>query len=325
MPNVLTHGLMALKTKENISTVQIKKAISKYRNVYLFGSNGPDFLFYYNVWPWLDQEEASRISDHGNLMHTKKINEFVDTMIAIAKKQTDNQAKEIMVSYIAGYLCHWALDSIAHPFVFYRSGNMKGKQEYDHYRYESMVDSKMVVEVYQEKLSKYPTRKFLSMDKKSEKVVAFLVSHAHQRVYGSTLSSEECLSCMRRAKQILPVFFDPYTLWHGAIRIVEKLALDGKRVLSSHMVIGKLNKTYDELNINREVWYNPTYPENPHNETFIELFERSIGRAKVAFCAFENILNDELDTMSNVLLNRSFNTDRFDGARMVVYDNIYVK
>lgn len=325
MPNVLTHGLMALKAKEHVSASHIQRAISTYRDVYLFGSNGPDFLFYYNVWPWLDQQEADRVSGHGRIMHKEKINEFVDTMIAIVKKQTDKQVKEIMISFIAGYLCHWALDSVAHPFVFYRSGNTKGKQKYDHYRYESMIDSKMVIEVYQEKLCKYPTRNFLSMDKKSEKVVAFLVSHAHQRVYDSTLSSKECLSSMRRAKEILPLFFDPYTLKHGALRLLEKLVYDGDRIITSHMIIGKLNQTYDELNINRDVWYNPTYPNNPHDETFLELFERSIGRAKVALCAFENILDDELDTMSNVLLNRSFDTDRFDGAKMVVFDNIYVK
>lgn len=325
MPNVLTHGLMALKAKEHVSASQIQQAISKHRDVYLFGSNGPDFLFYYNVWPWLDQKEADRVSEHGTIMHKEKINEFIDTMIAIAKKQTNNQARNIMISFIAGYLCHWALDSVAHPFVFYRSGNMNGKRKYDHYRYESMIDSKMVVEVYQEKLSKYPSKKFLSMNKTSERVVSFLVSHAHQRVYDSTLSSEECLSAMKRAKQILPLFFDPYTIKHRVIRPIEQLMLDGQRVITSHMVIGRLNHMYDELNINRQVWYNPTYPDNPHNESFIELFERSVGRAKVALVAFENILNEELDTMSNVILNRSFNTDRFDGAKMVVFDNIYVK
>lgn len=325
MPNVITHGLMALKTKEHVSTAQIQSAITKYHDVYLFGSNGPDFLFYYNVWPWLDQKEAARISDHGELMHTKKINEFVDTMIAITKIQRDQEAKDMMISFIAGYLCHWALDTTAHPFVFYRSGNMKGKEKYDHYRYESMLDSKLVIEVYQEKLTRYPTRKFLSMNKQGEQVVAFLVSQAHQRVYGSSLSTQECRTCMRHAKQVLPLLFDPHTLWYDAVCAFEKVKFNGAQSFSSHMVIGRLDQDHDELNIKRDVWFNPTYPDAPHNETFLELFQRSIGRAKLALSAFENILEDNLDSMSHVLLNRSFDTDRSDGAPMIVFDNIYLK
>lgn len=325
MPNVLTHGLMALKIKNHLSTPTIKRAITNYPDVYLFGSNGPDFLFYYNVWPWLDQQEAKRISAHGERMHKENINEFIDTMIILAKKQIDPQVKEIMISFISGYLTHWALDTVAHPFIFYRSGNMKGTQQYDHYRYESMIDSKMVIEVYQEQLRHYPTRKFLSMKPKAEKVVAFLVSQTYQKVYKDTLSEAECRACMTYAKQVLPVLFDPHTLWHGPIRLFEKIAYNGARSFSSHMIIGKINQAYDELNFAREVWFNPTYPNNPHNETFLELFECATGRAKVALHAFENMLIGELDTLSNVILNRSFDTDRSDGAKMVVFDNIYLK
>ena len=323
MPNVLTHGLMANQTKQQMSESRILSAIKAHPNVYLFGSNGPDFLFYHNVWPWLDQDKAKQVGDIGELMHDENINDMVDTMIKIAKKQTVKDYQDIMIAYIAGYLCHWALDSVTHPFVFYRSGDSTGDTKYDHYRYESALDSKVVQLVYQEKLSKYPTNKFMNMKKYQEKVIAFLVSHAVAHVYEIPLSEEDCLLSMKHAKQVLRVLFDPHTIWFDAMQIIERLIFKDKWKFSSHMVIGRMDLNFDELNTNQEVWYNPTDPSTPHRDSFMALFEQSIGRAKLSMIAFEKMLLDENDSLGNVILDRSFNTGRSDGAKMLIFDSIY--
>ncbi len=323
MPNVLTHGLMANQTKQQMSESRVLSAIKAHENVYLFGSNGPDFLFYFNVWPWLDQDKATCVGDIGELMHREKINAFVDTMVAIAQKQTSKENQDIMIAYIAGYLCHWALDSVTHPLVFYRSGDLMGKAKYDHYRYESAIDSKIVQHVYQDKLSKYPTRKFMNMSKYQEKVVAFLVSHAVEKVYDITLTKDDCLTCMKHAKQVLWFLFDPHTIWFDAIQLIERLYFKKKWMFSSHMVIGRVDLNLDELNSNQEVWYNPTDPSTPYRDSFMALYERAIGRAKLTMIAFEKMLQGEIDSLGNVVLDRSFDTGRSDGAPMLVFDNIY--
>ncbi len=325
MPNVITHALMALQSKEQFSETIIVEAINNHKSVYLFGSNGPDFLFYYNVWPWLDQDKAKAIGDHGELMHKQNINEFIDTMIAIIKKQEDKKTKEIMIAFVAGYLCHWALDSVAHPFIFYRSGNMEGVEKYDHYTYESALDSKIVQEVYKESLLKYKSGKFMSMKPYDQKVIAFLVSHAHQKVYASTLTKQECLTCMKHAKQVLHVLFDPFDMKYPFLRMIEKVLYKQKEPFTSHMVRKQMNLQYDELNVEHQPWFNPTDPQTVHNESFMQLFEQSIGRVKLAIKAFDKVLHDQLDSVDNVILDRSFDTDRSDFAPMIVFDNIYRK
>lgn len=325
MPNVLTHGLMAQEIVKQLSEQKILAATEAHKNVYLFASNGPDFLFYYNVWPWLDQKRANEVSEHGEIMHKEKINEFIDTMILIAQKQDDEKNKQIMIAYIAGYLCHWALDSVAHPFVFYRSGDMKGEQKYDHYRYESAIDSKIVQLVYQQKLSKYPTVKFMNLNAYQEKVVAFLVSHAHQKVYQSSLTSQECLMCMKHAKEVLRILFDPTNLLYPVLRTFEKIMHKEKTPFTSHIVRGYMDHRYDELNMDREAWFNPCDPSEVHHESFMQLFEQAIGRGKLVLKAFEKMLDQQLDSIGNVVLDRSFDTDRADKAPMIVFDNIYRK
>ncbi len=323
MPNVLTHGLMAKQTQKQLSESLVLDAIKAHPKVYLFGSNGPDILYYYNVWPWLDQTKTKKFKQYGDMVHSERINDFFDTMIAIAQKQ-DHRNQQIMLAYIAGFICHWALDSTTHPLVFYRTGDIQSAgHQYDHFRYESALDSKITQQVFEEKLSKHPTYRYMSMESYQEKVVAFLISQAHQRVYQSDITVEECLTCMKHAKGVLRIMFDPWTLWFDVIQIFEKVILKDPWRFSSHMVIGRIDENFDELNKNQDAWFNPTDPGTQHHESFMQLFEQAIGRAKLALIALEKTLEGKIDSIGGVILDRSYDTGRSDQADMIIFNNIY--
>ncbi len=147
MPNVVTHGLMALDVYNQLESSRVKSAIKAYPKAYLLGSNGPDILFYYQGLPWQNEEKNQRVSDVGDILHTQKINEFYDEALRLISLIKDTKRQDILISYMAGHLQHWALDSLAHPFVFYRSGPLTGDRAYDHYRYESMIDALMLLYV----------------------------------------------------------------------------------------------------------------------------------------------------------------------------------
>ena len=75
--------------------------------MYYLGSQGPDYLFF---------SRASLFPGHlhklGNILHEEKVAEVISYFEEYAKNDDD------LYSYIAGYLCHYALDSIAHPLIY---------------------------------------------------------------------------------------------------------------------------------------------------------------------------------------------------------------
>jgi hypothetical protein len=323
MPNVITHGLLAKETLRQLPVSVVKDAIAKYPQAYLFGSNGPDFLFYYNVWPWLSQKENHRVGEFGEMMHRSKINDFTDAMVTKAMELT-GKAKAIFTSFVAGYLTHWSLDTIAHPFVFYRTGKIAGKTKYWHFRFESMLDSLMVKEVYKEDLSKYPTRNFMKLSSEEKQVIASGVSETFTSVYQEEMKVSEALKCMNHAYGVLKFLFDSDTRWFPWVQKFESK----KGILwkySSHMVIGELDTEFDVLNVNHSLWRNPTDPLSEHTESFIELFDQAKERAIVAIGRFDDMLNGNVVSMANVLQDRQFNTGTNDGRKMVVFDSIYEK
>ncbi|MBS3992061.1 MAG: zinc dependent phospholipase C family protein [Erysipelothrix sp.] len=325
MPNVLTHGLMAQRVFETLSEGDVVRAIKAHPQVFKFASNGPDFLFYYNAWPWMDQDEAKRVSEYGEQMHRGRVNQFVDTMIDLAKKQNQVAAKRIMIAFVAGYLCHWALDSVAHPFVFYRSGSMKGNLKYYHFRYESNLDVKMVRDVFKLKLKDYPTRSFLNMTHNQEDVVAFLVSETHKKTFNSDITKEDCLLSMKHAKSILVPLFDPTGVMYLLTRGAERVIANNLWKFSSHMVSSNIDESYDELNLSRSLWKNPAEPSITSNATFLDLFDESIDRGFDAIEHLEKMISGEVSSMAPVILDRNFNSGHSTFIEMFEFDNIYLK
>ncbi|MCR5794172.1 MAG: zinc dependent phospholipase C family protein [Solobacterium sp.] len=105
MPAATTHvefarDVLALLDKETAKQITDLKA-------YYLGSQGPDFLFFSraSVLP-------GSLKKHGNLLHDEKV------LQVIRYFESRCAADDDLWSYFLGYLCHYSLDSVAHPLVF---------------------------------------------------------------------------------------------------------------------------------------------------------------------------------------------------------------
>ena len=115
MPGFTTHYLFGVKAYNDLPNNYLKHVISKYRWLYQIGLQGPD-IFFYNI-PILRHRDYRNVGSH---MHEYHVNRFfrncLNEIAAISSKQQREQA----ISYMAGFLCHYAADSICHPYVYGR-------------------------------------------------------------------------------------------------------------------------------------------------------------------------------------------------------------
>ena len=72
------------------------------------GQFGPDLWFMHRPW--------KRRSGRGRQMHTAHTGAF---LTALARQAKTSSSRDLLFSYLAGFLCHYALDSTAHPWVIY--------------------------------------------------------------------------------------------------------------------------------------------------------------------------------------------------------------
>lgn len=324
MPNVVTHGLMALDVYNQLEASRVKSAIKQFPKAYLLGSNGPDILFYYQVFPWQDQKLNQKVADYGHAVHSSNINEFYNKGIQFIQGTKDLRRQDILISFLAGHLQHWALDSLAHPFVFYRSGALKGKTRFDHYRYESMIDSLMVLYVKRKKLKDLHAKRFVDVSDEERRMIASFYQRILDEVFDIQDKPEVIDSAILSFKKILTFLYDPSNVKLALIQKYEK-KFATPWAFSSHVVSSKIDSKYDVLNLKHESWSNPTNIDEVSTQSFVDLFNQSIELGIDSVAHLNKVLDGETNTFDALLKGKCYDTGRLEGVEMKHYDSIYLK
>lgn len=324
MPNVVTHGLMALDVYNQLEDSRVKSAIARFPKAYLLGSNGPDILFYYNVFPWQDQKLNQKVTEYGHSVHTSNINEFFNTGLDFILKIKDERRQAILLSYFAGHLQHWALDSLAHPFVFYRSGKLAGATRYHHYRYESMLDSLMILYVKRRQLSDLHAKRFVDVSDEERRVIASFYQNMLIEVFDIFEENAVIDSAIVSMKSILNYLYDPYNVKMPVIQAYES-KFGTPWAFSSHVVSSNIDATYDVLNLKHEEWANPTDINDTSTQSFIDIYNQSIDLGIDAIRLMDQILSGRMTRFDDLVQGRCYDTGRQEGIKMKYFDSIYLK
>ena len=89
---------------------------------------GPDFWF---LHPTADQRQ-----NRGRRMHTTRTGAF---LTALARKAREGKSRAEIFSYLAGFLCHYTLDSVAHPYIIGQTAE-PGARPGSHRAFEHSLD-----------------------------------------------------------------------------------------------------------------------------------------------------------------------------------------
>ena len=107
MPSTYAHYRMGQEVIQRLSEPD-KKVIEQYPDLYNIGLHGPDLLFYYKALG------RNHVNSMGFGLHKYPGRYFFERAAGILKKKRLEPAH---LSYVYGYLCHFALDVTCHGFV----------------------------------------------------------------------------------------------------------------------------------------------------------------------------------------------------------------
>lgn len=105
MPDVAVHAAFGREVLASLPE-EIREYLLP--DPYTFALYGPDPWFMYKPW--------HRREGRGRRMHTGKPGLFLSSLL---RQAGNSGARREMFSYLSGFLCHYALDSIAHPYIIY--------------------------------------------------------------------------------------------------------------------------------------------------------------------------------------------------------------
>lgn len=318
MPNVITHGLMAQDVVGVLEESRVADAIQSYPQLFLLGSNGPDYLFYYR---FLSSDlDATHIRNIGSIFHRSHVNDFYRAGFEHLETLKNQQEYDMFLSYFSGHLCHWALDTLGHPYIFHKTGLLKDETKYDHYRFESMIDTLMVTMIKKDSLTNYPTYKFADLSDKERLVVAKGYQYITKEVLQDRVPIAKFVRALKEMYYYTRLLYDPRGLRIKPIQFIEKKLLKDYWFISSHMVSKNPDTQRDILNLNHSVWNHPSDETIVYTDSFVDLYNQSIVRGKDVL----ELLNaKDIKGLLNYIDDRNYETGLNIDLEMKYFNLVY--
>lgn len=318
MPNIISHYLMAEGVRQRISPA-LQTVITNHHEAFILGTLGPDFLYYYRPFPWHNTIEAEYIHALGDKMHDEKINEWFSALFKKAKEDS----QEGVISYICGFLCHFAMDATSHPYVFYQTQNPNDMNDlYEHRFMESRIDG-LLLQVLQKSGqidSRFKPYQLVHFQDEQAKLLQDIYQPLVSEVYQIDLSDKIFSTALKDCYHLQRLLNDPHRLKEKLTTWLEKRYQVQSEARSIIIPYRHYYDEHDLLNLNHQVWKHPVTGEES-TDSFIDLFFQSIDEGSDLINQFERYLNDD-ETLHKVIQkinNRSFNTGTQSGKEMTYF------
>lgn len=241
MPNIYAHYFTGIDAFALLPD-HIAERIDQ--DAYRFGLQGPDYLFYYNASPF---RPNPRIAALGSAIHRRNVGEFLSSMMDCVLQETGRRSF-IAASYMAGFLGHYALDTITHPFVYYVTKTSKY-----HTMFETFADGKLL-ELRGETLHSLPADIIVSAGN-NKTIIADIYAYAISRAHGERISSITLCKAMDSFTRFMAKLDDPMGKIYKRYKRMEKLLL-GYPVLSRVLHPPDIEDR-DYLNLEHREWHKP--------------------------------------------------------------------
>lgn len=279
MPGMITHYLCGQLCLDKLSDTSMSSVIQRNRQLYNLGTQGPDFFFYYLPALW-----RKRIAGVGGRLHNSRVGQYFGCLVDEVLGLKDKKEKEAALAYLAGYLTHYALDTHAHPYVYYMSGfptkgDKRPKLQYSiaHRSFETNLDTQLLRMVTGDKPSQRRLWQLVKVGKSEAGSSAGVISRCLGIVYGIKTDGREVYSAMRsmaRLTRVLQAF--------GGRRKRILLALEGltlQRGRATSMIHDQEVHS-DYMNMGAKPWFYPWEKTSENISTFMEMFDSAIEDAE---------------------------------------------
>lgn len=197
MPGLIAHyicGLRALRAMPQ----EAAEAIGRHRRLYNIGCQGPDIFFYHGP-----ASVSREVREIGARMHRTNVRSFMRNM-AEGLAALQKPEREAAFAYASGYLAHYALDCAAHPFVYAKTGVLKGtegardklKHLENHVSFESAIDTILLKKMAGKRPKDVDLLNLVWVNKKEAAIGADFVGKCIKKTYGVGISGHRVLSAM---------------------------------------------------------------------------------------------------------------------------------
>lgn len=239
------------------------------------GQYGPDLWFMHRPW--------KRRSGRGRQMHTTRTGAF---LMALAKQARSSPSRDLVFSYLAGFLCHYSLDSTAHPWIIYVTA-VERHFPRSHMSLEHALD---MAQIERDGFgsSPHPVSEHYLPDQPLPRGLEEDLNAVFEKVYGW----KRAFPALRRSARL---YLKSYRFLENPRGTVARLArLTGADLLRSLAYSESQFLSSDPENLEHRLWHHSHDASLTCRDSFPELREKAARQARQLILAAWDYLNDRL-------------------------------
>lgn len=267
-------------------------------------AQGPDIFYFYNM---CIGRKSKKYRDMGNYMHKHNTNDYFKNIITYIK-ENDLYDNARCMAFLYGSVCHFVLDSVVHPFVFYKTGVFK-KGNVSTYKYSGLhqemeyyLDAYMIFQNEKKEAKNYKMYNDILNNKVLSDDVINLINDVIYNTYGYEGLGNIYNKCVRDMKSFFKYFnYDHYGIkkcLYSLVDVITPRIFIRKKKFSFYLTH---NSKRHYLNLEKNEWNHPCDLNEIYNYSFVELYIIAIDRA----C---NIIKE----INSILTNKNVDEEMID-------------
>ena len=209
----------------------LQNIILNNRAIFDYGVHGPDIFFYYNC---LKHNEVNR---YGSAMHDIP---YKDALAQIKENFKKTENKDMALSYLLGFTCHFTLDSYCHGFI----EKVDETTPYSHGKIESQFDRYLLIKDGFNPVTKSVTDMF-HPDKKMAKVISGLFNKFDEDIIYKTLKDQKLYLNLLKDNSDIKRFFLTTAMDIAKVPSFKDLLITKENVEELKPINIRLNKYFD--------------------------------------------------------------------------------
>ena len=294
MSGFLTHYLIGIESRDKLSDNYIKTVISSHNHAFLVGLHGTDLLPF-NMHSRSRRGLTYRTNTQSSRNHEDAA--LFNNMLEYISTAQGHQ-RDVCISYMAGFLCFYAIDRAASPYISYRvlQGNIRGgnprSQQALRTEIETTIDTVLLRSHCHMEPSQLNFEALTFISKKDAAAIGHMMQYAVYATYKKRISASELASGVHNVRRQLVALHPDARLrraWVGTVR--------GKLPVRKLTVYRDLQADeQDYMNSSEKAWYPYAGSPMPLNKSFSDIYADAL-RSSVS-------LLEELDSTLSWGMNR---------------------
>lgn len=283
MPGFTTHYLLGVRAYQAMPSCTLKHLIARHHNLYQLGLQGPDLFFYY-----VPGMRHSGYRNVGLAMHDYRAGKFFECCIRHIGTLPTRQQQRMAIAFVAGFLSHYAADSICHPFIYARTGYDAAHPTISsmgrHADLENDIDAILLWHYKKKKPSEFSQTATICLNVQERQFIArYLADCINETYYPISRENRFRISPAMISRSIWAMRFGTRTLSdhtgrkRAGIAALESLFVKTP-IASARIVTDMVSNAAESLNAAHDLWRNPWQPELTSTESFADLVNRTLEK-----------------------------------------------